>query len=679
MTNVPVTLVPMGRRSDGSYGLALNGSDVPLSSIIEVLATLPNVSDPYNFVGRAVFSIANSNVYVFTDTPSNQWIALQNSGLVDIGIPAPTAAGTDGDLYYSTATEILYLYVSPEWIPVGGARAASVIWRYYTGNGVTTTFDTGATTNPPVEYVQVFVDGVAKRPGTSAPLRDYYMVGNNVVLNFVPGNGTLIAIRTLTFITAGRNSTFIVNRYVSDGTSLGNTYDTGIIQSSPGQVFVSVDGVIQTPDTGAGAGTYDYRISTQNTLISSMTAVSTTVTVNTQEAHGFIPGNTVKIYGAQQSQYNGTFTIVTAPTTTSFTYTAASAPISSPATPYPVLYYGPVLRNDKVIFVNSDGDDSNMPSGAVVLVRSVENIITTAEAGGFDTQPISAVTEVGTGVGLFKEKSGSQIVLKTLKEGQNIIITENQDDLTISSRHNHIWSYTTYNGVPSTYSLGTYDTYISVKNASSGAVTIDLSSINPDPANTGRFVVVKDAAFNANTYNISINPHANSRIELKAGTAFGTTGSPLVLNTRGELVALLFNGNDWEMAFRHPGQTGPTGLTGPQGPQGAPGTDTFITRASIDGSVDPYTLTGSVSYIGVNNTSGSSVTIDIHSNIDGITDVGRRFTIKDEGGNAATHNIIINPGPARSIDGGAVAGTSSITTNYGSYTFVFNGTKYLTI
>lgn len=677
MSNIAVTLVPIGRRSDGSTGFALDGSDIPIASIIEVQSTLPDVSDPNNYVGRVVFSIANSNVYVFTDTPSDQWIELKNNAVVDVQAPAPTTPGVTGEFYYSTTYDTLYLFVDPEWIPVGGSRGSTVIWRYYTGDGSTSLFDTGASTNPPVDYVQVFIDGLGKRPGTSAPTRDFYMVGNSVQMNAVPANGTLIAIRTVTFMTVARNSNFIVNRYVADGTA--NSYDSGIIQASIGQVFVSIDGVMQTPDTGAGDGTYDYRISTQNTRISSMTAVGTTVSVTTEEAHGFIVGNTIKIYGAQQTQYNGTFTVATAPTSTTLTYTASSAPVSSPATPYPVLYFGPVSRNDKVIFVDTNGDDSPLPAGAVVTIRAVENIISTATAGATDTQPITSVVESGLGVGVYKDKSGSQLTLKTLVAGNNMTITEGTDDVTLTARHNHVWNYVTFNGVPSTYVVGEYDTYIAVKNASSGAVTVDLSTFAPDPALTGRFVLIKDAAFNAGTHNISIQPHSTSRIELEDGSAFGTTGSPFVMNTDGELVALMFNGNDWEMSFRHPGVTGSSGPPGPAGPEGDPGTDAFVTRVSIDGTTDPYVMPVGVSYIGVNNTSGSSVTVDVFTNVDSVDDVGRRIVIKDETGNAGTHNILIDPGGSRSIDGASAGTVLTLSTNYASATLVFNGTKYLTI
>jgi hypothetical protein len=69
-----------------------------------------------------------------------------------------------------------------------------------------------------------------------------------------------------------------------------------------------------------------------NLALNNMTASGTTVTVTTKNAHGLGPGATVLITGADQSQYNGTFTVLTTPTYTTFTFTALSAPTVSPAT-----------------------------------------------------------------------------------------------------------------------------------------------------------------------------------------------------------------------------------------------------------------------------------------------------------------------------------------------------------
>jgi hypothetical protein len=58
----------------------------------------------------------------------------------------------------------------------------------------------------------------------------------------------------------------------------------------------------------------------------------TTITVNTRFPHGLSAGTTIKVSGCDDSAYNGTFTVVTAPTLLQFTYTATSTPATYPAT-----------------------------------------------------------------------------------------------------------------------------------------------------------------------------------------------------------------------------------------------------------------------------------------------------------------------------------------------------------
>jgi len=80
-------------------------------------------------------------------------------------------------------------------------------------------------------------------------------------------------------------------------------------------------------------------------FVTSLTASGTTVTVNTRYAHNIAAGATIIVAGCDQFQYNGTFTVTAAPTATSLTYTANSAPAVSPATGFPIrvspnIWYG---------------------------------------------------------------------------------------------------------------------------------------------------------------------------------------------------------------------------------------------------------------------------------------------------------------------------------------------------
>jgi len=77
-----------------------------------------------------------------------------------------------------------------------------------------------------------------------------------------------------------------------------------------------------------------------------ITSSGTTVTVNTKFPHnlgttavGVNP--TVVVSGATQTAYNGTFSVASVPSDTSFTYTAGSVPSASPATGFPGLTVTP--------------------------------------------------------------------------------------------------------------------------------------------------------------------------------------------------------------------------------------------------------------------------------------------------------------------------------------------------
>lgn len=69
--------------------------------------------------------------------------------------------------------------------------------------------------------------------------------------------------------------------------------------------------------------------------VDSVTSSGTTVTVTCKQVHGINPGANIRVSGATETAYNGTFT-VTAVTPLTITYTAASTPSASPATGFPI-------------------------------------------------------------------------------------------------------------------------------------------------------------------------------------------------------------------------------------------------------------------------------------------------------------------------------------------------------
>ncbi len=82
-------------------------------------------------------------------------------------------------------------------------------------------------------------------------------------------------------------------------------------------------------------------------IISSITRVGTAATLTTTSAHGRTTGDSVTIYGASPSQYNGTFTITVTGATT-FTYTMGSDPgvSASPVGAYFFIDASPAFSSD---------------------------------------------------------------------------------------------------------------------------------------------------------------------------------------------------------------------------------------------------------------------------------------------------------------------------------------------
>lgn len=122
------------------------------------------------------------------------------------------------------------------------------------------------------------------------------------------------------------------------------------------------------------------------------------------------------------------------------------------------------------------------------------------------------------------------------------------------------------------------------------------------------------------------------------------------------------NGNDIITINGGEGPPGPPGPQGPQGVQGPPGNPglvplTNVTTPAFLISLNDYTLA-------VNVALPSSLVLPV-------APIGTVFIVKDSSGNASTNPITISA--SSTIDGSP---TATINTNYGSVTFIFNGTEW---
>jgi hypothetical protein len=104
-------------------------------------------------------------------------------------------------------------------------------------------------------------------------------------------------------------------------------------------------------------------------ITDSLTASGSTVTVTTKFPHNLWTGAVIKVGGADQTAYNGTFTVVSVPTDLTFTYTAGASPSATPATGniavQPNSWFGAFIRvgmfdNQNGFFWEYDGQTLNV-------------------------------------------------------------------------------------------------------------------------------------------------------------------------------------------------------------------------------------------------------------------------------------------------------------------------------
>jgi hypothetical protein len=149
---------------------------------------------------------------------------------------------------------------------------------------------------------------------------------------------------------------------IGHGLSVGDKINVSNSTDSAYNGWFTVDTIIDEhkltytatalPTTSPAPTPYD------TTPVDSITSDGTTCTV-TLEGHGRAIGAEVVISGANESAYNGTFTITSTPSLNIFTYEALSEPSASPATGSPVIEdYGSVFVSHEVLL-----SDYNIISG----------------------------------------------------------------------------------------------------------------------------------------------------------------------------------------------------------------------------------------------------------------------------------------------------------------------------
>lgn len=204
--------------------------------------------------------------------------------------------------------------------------------------------------------------------------------------------------------------------------------------------------------------------------ISALTSVTTTATATTSAAHGLSVNDTVVIAGASPVAYNGSYTVLTVPDTTHFTYTFAGG--TSPATGTITATGGKVtvpgivfldgyffVMSTRGIIFNSDLNDASAwnaldyltaqiePGDGVALAKSQNYVIAFKEwsteffydAANATGSPLSTV---GNGFTLIGCASGDSVanldgtlfwVSKTRQKGRGVYMMEGLNQMPIST------------------------------------------------------------------------------------------------------------------------------------------------------------------------------------------------------------------------------------------------------
>lgn len=109
--------------------------------------------------------------------------------------------------------------------------------------------------------------------------------------------------------------------------------------------------------------------------VSSITRSSSLATVTTASAHGYNVGEFVVISGADQTDYNGTFRIVSVPSTTTFTMTVSNSP-TTPATGTIS-----VIKNNIVYHYYKFGENLSSDSDTVLIPDQFSDVLPAFAAG----------------------------------------------------------------------------------------------------------------------------------------------------------------------------------------------------------------------------------------------------------------------------------------------------------
>jgi type IV pilus assembly protein PilY1 len=247
-----------------------------------------------------------------------------------------------------------------------------------------------------------------------------------------------------------------------------------------------------------------------------------TATATTTAAHGLAAGNSVTLSGANQAEYNGTFTVLTAPTATSFTFAVPIGPVT-PATLSGAsnaqfgttnLPISNIVRVGKTVTVTA-GSGSNKVPGATnsTGLVTITNIVPAAYEG-------AGITYTNTGNFSFRYTLGS--LSPSASATGAIVGSGSSTSVTLTSLTRAAGTSTAVGTTSATHGLSIGDSIV-ISGAAQAAFngTFSVATVN--------------AAAKQFTYNVVVSPASPDTSTTMTASVSGTTNKSDLINwVRGE-------------------------------------------------------------------------------------------------------------------------------------------------
>lgn len=291
---------------------------------ITTVTTNATTSVVLNMADTTGFSVGTP-IYVQNslDPLANGWYLVSAvSANVSVTYLLPTATTTSGNQYNATST---YVYLGYFYTNCGIQLGAGALVT--STNTVTVT-----TVNPHGLSAGSYIYVVGTTGGTN--VNGAWVVATTPTAN------------TFTYTSTGATGTVtntagVVNLYSRpSGYVEPRAFDGGVAFSAgaavPNQQLIRQTRRYFRYQSGKGiqfsTGTIMKPSIFNTSVTSSGTTVGSTITVTTRYPHNLTVGTVISVVGIDQTGYNGTYTIATTPTLTTFTYVATTAPSATTAT-----------------------------------------------------------------------------------------------------------------------------------------------------------------------------------------------------------------------------------------------------------------------------------------------------------------------------------------------------------